>query len=99
MTKKITSGVDRRSFLRQAAAVAGGVAVTTSTGVLSQLAAFAQDPPNGCPAPPTGGTPFVPGQDKRPIALRKSINLFSASELTELENAFAALRSLPASDP
>ncbi len=89
----------RRKFLRDAAAVAGGTALAGASGLWPSLAAFAQDPPGGCPTPPAGGAQFQPGQDKRPIVLRKSISALSAAELTTLQNAYAALRGLGAGDP
>jgi len=61
--------------------------------------AFAQNPPSGCPTPPSGGTPFQPGQDQRPIVLRPSISALTSAQLTELRGAYAALRALPSSDP
>jgi len=83
----------RRRFLQTAATATAG-------GVLSYLGrknAFAQNPPT-CPTAPTGGTPFAPGSDKRPIVLRKSISALSAAELTQLQTAFAKLRALPSTD-
>jgi hypothetical protein len=91
-------GPNRRRFLKGAAALAGGSIFAGSNPVFSTWKAFAQDPPAGCPAPPTGGTHFAPGSDTRPIVLRKSINALSPAELTKLQNAYAALRALPASD-
>ncbi len=90
--------LNRRRFLQGAASLAGGAVLATSSSTLTALTAFAQDPPSGCPAPPTGGTHFVPGSDTRPIVLRKSISALSAAELTKLQSAYAALRALPASD-
>lgn len=98
MKQDDTRGASRRRFLRGAAALAGGSVFAGSSTVVSTLRAFAQDPPSGCPAPPTGGTHFVPGSDTRPIVLRKSINALGAAEVTKLQNAYAALRALPASD-
>ncbi len=89
--------LNRRRFLKGAASLAGG-AVLASSNPFTAMTAFAQDPPSGCPAPPTGGTHFVPGSDTRPVVLRKSISAFSGAELTTLQNAYAALRALPASD-
>jgi len=85
----------RRQVLRAATAL-GGTALTAPTLLTS---AFAQDPPNGCPARPTGGTPFQLGQDHRPIVLRTGISAMSTTQLTELQNALKALRALPTSDP
>lgn len=99
MAKETAAITQRRSFLRQAATIVGGSAFLSSSGFIHPFAAVAQNPPSGCPIPPSGGTPFAPGQDKRPITLRKSINSFSTAELTQLRNAFAALRALPANDP
>ena len=93
-----SSGPSRRGFLKGAAALAGGSVFAGPSTVFSSLRAFAQDPPNGCPAPPTGGTHFVPGSDTRPIVLRKSINALTPAELTKLQSAYTALRALPASD-
>ncbi len=89
---------NRRRFLKGAASLAGGAVLADSGRAFTTLAAFAQDPPAGCPTPPSGGTHFVPGNDTRPIILRKSISAFSPAELTQLQNAYAALRALPASD-
>ncbi|HZQ43146.1 MAG TPA: tyrosinase family protein [Acidobacteriaceae bacterium] len=47
---------------------------------------------------PSGGTPFSPGSDKRPVVLRKSISALTASELTQLGTAYAKLRALPSTD-
>ncbi len=46
-----------------------------------------------------GGTPFQPGQDKRTISLRSSLGVLNATQLSELQSAVAALRSLPKTDP
>src|SRR5229473_2285559 len=89
---------NRRRFLKGAASLAGGAVLAGSGRAFTTLAAFAQDPPAGCPTPPSGGTHFVPGNDTRPIILRKSISAFSPAELTQLRSAYAALRALPASD-
>ena len=91
-------GPSRRRFLQSAAALAGGSVFAGSNTVFSTLKAFAQDPPSGCPAPPTGGTHFVPGSDTRPIVLRKSISALTPAELTKLQSAYTALRALPATD-
>lgn len=96
MKRDSNNGPDRRRFLQGAASLAGG-AVFAGSSAFNTLAAFAQDPP-ACPAPPTGGTHFVPGSDTRPIVLRKSISAFTSAELTKLHNAYAALRALPATD-
>lgn len=98
MKNRSSSNTDRRSFLREAAVITCGGALTAS-GVMTGLSGFAQNPPGGCPAPPTGGTPFVPGHDKRPITLRKSINSYSGAELAQFQNAFTTLRNLPSNDP
>jgi hypothetical protein len=90
--------INRRRFLAGGGAIAAG-SLLAGYGGFGGLKALAQDPPAGCPTPAVGGTPFVPGSDKRPIVLRKSISFFSPAELTELENAFAALRALDSSDP
>jgi len=91
---KHDDGTGRRRFLRGAASLAGG-AVLAST--FSRVKMFAQDPPT-CPTPPSGGAHFVPGSDTRPITLRKSIGSLSPAELTQIKNAYAALRALPATD-
>lgn len=88
----------RREFLQAAAAATGSALISASSGLLVPLPAFAQDPPAHCPTPPTGGTHFVPGQDKRPIGLRKPIGALSAAEVTQLRKAYTNLRALPATD-
>ena len=98
MKPGIATGPNRRRFLQGAAAVAGGAAFAASNSVLFKLAAFAQDPPTGCPALPSGGSAFVPGQDTRPITLRKAISALSAAEVTRLQQAYTALRALPGTD-
>jgi hypothetical protein len=92
------TGRNRRRFLQDAATIAGGTALATTSGFFSTLTSFAQDPPSNCPVPPIGGTQFSHGQDTRPIVRRKGISTLTQSELSILKQAFAALRSLPASD-
>lgn len=82
----------RKNFLTHASLATGAAAIAVAG--LDPLAALAQDPPT-CPPLPTGGTAFVPGQDTRPIVLRKAISALSASELTTLQGAFKALRDTP----
>jgi hypothetical protein len=82
---------DRRRILIGSAALASSALFTSLQGVRS---ARAQDPPNDCPAPPTGGTPFVQGQDTRPILERKSISSLAPSELAQLAQAFTTLRAI-----
>jgi Common central domain of tyrosinase/Polyphenol oxidase middle domain len=83
----------RRQFLQSAASVTAGGVVT----FLGRKSSLAQNPPT-CPTAPSGGTPFSPGSDKRPIVLRKSISALSAAELTQLESAYTKLRALPSTD-
>jgi hypothetical protein len=98
-TRSIAINDNRRRFLKRAAGIAGGAVFAASTNVFTTFNAFArQNPPNGCPTPPSGGTPFSPGMDTRPVTLRKSISRLSSAELTVLNQAFAALRALPATD-
>ena len=87
---------NRRRFIQGTSTLAGTALLTTDS-LLSTLSAFAQDPPS-CPMPPSGGTNFVPGSDKRPVTLRKSIEALNSAEITKFRNAFAALRALPVSD-
>jgi hypothetical protein len=94
--KRSATHVSRRRFLRGAATLTGS-SLLLGPG-FSPLRVFAQDPPGSCPAPPSGGTNFVPGGDKRPIVLRKSAGSLTGGEITKLKNAYAALRALPASD-
>jgi hypothetical protein len=89
----------RRGFLREATAVAGGAAFLGTHPVFASLKMFAQDPPSACPPLPSGGTPFQIGQDQRPVAERRGVSSLTASQLTELRDAFTALRGLPPSDP
>jgi polyphenol oxidase len=89
-------GLDRRRFIQGTTAVAGSV-LCAGGSLLATFPALAQDPPT-CPAPPSGGTNFVAGTDKRPITLRKSVGALSSAELSKLHDAYAALRALPASD-
>ena len=98
MKKEFAESRDRRSFLRGSATMAGMVLISPR-GFLAGIIETTQDPPNGCPAPPTGGTPFVAGQDTRTIILRKSIKSFSPVELGQFQSALSALRSLPSNDP
>jgi len=86
----------RRRFIQSTAVVAGSAAFATGN-LLTSLPALAQDPPT-CPAPPSGGTSFVAGSDKRPITLRKSIGALSDAELSKLHDAYTSLRALPSSD-
>ena len=95
MTSQRTFDSGRRFVIRAAAAVGG----TALAGSALLREALAQDPPGGCPAPPTGGTSFQPGQDQRPIVLRSSISSLGGAQLSELQNAYAALRVLPPTDP
>ena len=97
MKRDDRGGPSRRHFLRGAAALAGG-SVFAGSNIFSSIKALAQDPPSGCPTPPSGGTHFVPGSDTRPIVLRKSASSLTPAELTKLQNAYTALRGLPASD-
>lgn len=83
----------RRQFLQSAASVTAGGVVT----FLGRKSSFAQNPPT-CPTAPSGGKPFVPGSDKRPITLRKSISALSPAELTQLQSAYTKLRGLPSTD-
>src|SRR5215470_14865355 len=87
----------RRRFLQGAATLAGSSLFAGSSTLFSTMKAWAQDPPS-CPPPLSGGTHFAPGSDTRPIKLRQSASSLSATQLTELQNAFAAVRALPASD-
>jgi polyphenol oxidase len=98
MKRDHASDPSRRGFLKGAAALAGGSVFAGTSTIFSSLRAFAQDPPSGCPAPPTGGAHFVPGSDTRPVILRKSINALTPAELTKLQSAYTALRALPATD-
>src|SRR5262249_20882942 len=98
MTKNNVRADGRRRFLRDTITVAGGSAILGSS-MLWPRPGFAQDPPGGCPNPPSGGTPFQPGQDQRPIVVRKSISSLTSAELTTLQNAFSALRGLGSNDP
>src|SRR4051812_41343223 len=95
---KNDDGTTRRGFLQHAALISGAAALGDTQKIFAGFTALAQDPPSACPAPPAGGTAFVPGSDTRPIVLRKSISSLTASELTRLHDAYAALRALPASD-
>src|SRR5438105_11401158 len=90
MTQRVP-GTHRREFLRVAAAATGSAIM--SGGLFIPIPALAQDPPDHCPALPTGGTKFKPGQDKRPIVTRKAIGSLSTSELTQLHDAFTKLRA------
>ena len=92
------NGTNRRGFLQHAALLGGAAAFGDSNKLLSGLSAFVQDPPGSCPAPPTGGTAFVPGSDTRPIIMRKAASALTAAENAKLQSAFAALRALPATD-
>src|SRR5256885_1623445 len=94
MKPSVPRARSRRRFIRGATTV-----LLSSTGLWPRLDVFAQDPPNGCPTPPSGGAHFQPGQDTRPIVLRKSITSLSHSEVATLQNAFKALRNLGAGDP
>ncbi len=96
MKTKDTPGLDRRRFLQGTAGLAGTALFTGGT-LLTSVSSYAQNPPS-CPVPPSGGTPFVPGSDKRPVVLRKSIGAFNSAELTKLQDAYTALRNLPAGD-
>jgi len=96
MQNEADSSSTRRQFLRGAAAVTAGTALASSGSFLSGIA-FAQNPPI-CPTAPSGGTPFTPGSDKRPIILRKAISALSSSQLAELQSAFTKLRALPTND-
>jgi polyphenol oxidase len=87
----------RRRFLQGAATLAGSSLFAGSSTLFSSMKAWAQDPPS-CPTPPSGGTHFAPGSDTRPIKLRQSASSLSATQLTALQNAFAAVRALPAAD-
>lgn len=87
----------RRGFLQHAALLSGAAAFGDTHNLFAGFSALVQDPPS-CPAPPVGGTAFVPGSDTRPIVQRKSLSSLSASEVTRLRDAYAALRALPASD-
>ena len=80
----------RRHLLMRTTALIGAVAVPAAFGT---RIAWAQDPPNSCPAPPSGGTPFKLGDDTRPIVRRKALSSLSTPELNELAKAFAALAS------
>ncbi|MDQ6764773.1 MAG: tyrosinase family protein [Verrucomicrobiota bacterium] len=88
----------RRGFLKSVAALAGGTVFAGAGDTFFGGRVFAQNPPGGCPAPPTGGTHFAPGSDTRPIVLRKSISALTTAETSKLKSAYAALRALPASD-
>jgi hypothetical protein len=89
---------NRRRFLQDAATIVGGAGFATASGFFSTFRSFAQDPPSDCPAPLTGGTPFSPGQDTRPIVRRKGISTLTAPELSLVQQAFSGLRNLPATD-
>lgn len=96
--KRDDSSTTRRSFLQHAALLAGASALGDPFRLFAGFNVWAQDPPSGCPAPPVGGTAFVPGSDTRPIVLRKSVSALTPAEVTKLRNAYAALRALPATD-
>ncbi|HKE32502.1 MAG TPA: tyrosinase family protein [Candidatus Angelobacter sp.] len=96
MERDVTRRPNRRRFLQGAATIAGSAAFA-SNSFFSTLSALAQDPPT-CPAPPSGGTPFAPGSDTRPIVLRKSAGALTPAEVTKFKAAYTALRGLPASD-
>lgn len=93
---------NRRRFLQRIAVVAGTSAFVGTGNFLERFSVASgmayPDPPDGCPAMPAGGAPFVPGSDTRPIVLRKSINALSSTELTTLRDAYKALRALPLTD-
>jgi polyphenol oxidase len=84
----------RRYFIRTLSA-----ACCSSVALPSRAPAFTQDPPNACPTPPHGGAFFIPGQDRRPIGMRKPVSAYSQTEIADLRRAFAALRALPSKDP
>ncbi|MFL6352862.1 MAG: tyrosinase family protein [Bryobacteraceae bacterium] len=85
---------DRRRFLK---GIAMGGAAFVSNGLWAPSSALGQTPPN-CPLAPVNGTPFKPGQDRRPIIQRASINALSTSQANQLRLAFAKLRALPSTD-
>jgi len=93
-----SSTTSRRGFLQHAALLSGAAALGDSNKLFAGLRALAQDPPGSCPAPPVGGTPFTAGSDTRPMALRKAASALTPAEVTRLQDAFAALRALPATD-
>src|ERR1700681_4381090 len=86
------SGLGRERFLRLSAA-AGGAAV---------LSGLPRSATAGVPlhcAPPTPPGPATPwAGDSRAIQTRPSAYTLSAAYLTKLQNAYAAMRALPASD-
>ncbi len=98
--KKNSGRLDsRRNFLREAGAVAGGTILVGTRQIWNGLPVFAQDPPSACPPLPMGGTSFQPAQDQRPIIERRRVGSLTGAQLTELRDAFTALRSLPSNDP
>ncbi|MGI9073377.1 MAG: tyrosinase family protein [Bryobacteraceae bacterium] len=84
----------RRKFLH---GIAIGGAAFVLNGLWGPPRALGQNPPN-CPPAPVNGTPFVPGQDTRPIVQRTSISALSSSQINQLRLAFARLRALPSTD-
>jgi Common central domain of tyrosinase/Polyphenol oxidase middle domain len=81
--------LNRRHFLQGTGVIAAGA--------IAPISALAQDPPQ-CPVPPAGGTVFKAGQDTRPIVQRPSVYSLSSTQLSQLQQAFSALRALPSTD-